>query len=357
MKNYLDYFIPKYQNAPGPLPEIVERNGIYYINGQVVGEKPVSGTDPVGQLWVEGAVLGKPFELGLKDLGLLGKAGWRGLSKVAPKATDAIETGINAAGAAVKQAISKINPFKRELQITAENASKITPEQWDLAYNKSIEIGDLEEAQRLRDLHFLAKATDTKVVNADGSPAHLYHGTPNKGWTVYDKNKFGSATDAGMYGEGLYTTSHKNYANIYAINNSPTGEVVGEVKDFYINGKKPFYIYWNGMSPSEKVIRNEAALQFNRAVPVKGNIPENVWKELNSADIVIEELGKRRPNFSEVVIPKSEQAKLADAITYDNSGKVIPLSKRDNFTNPDIRYIWSIPATLTATKLISNKNK
>ena len=39
MKNYLDYFIPKYQNAPGELPEIKEKNGIYYINGRVVGGK------------------------------------------------------------------------------------------------------------------------------------------------------------------------------------------------------------------------------------------------------------------------------------------------------------------------------
>lgn len=35
---------------------------------------------------------------------------------------------------------------------------------------------------------------------------------------------------------------------------------------------------------------------------------------------------------------QSNQMKLAVPITYDNEGKIIPLSKRDNFTNPDIRY-------------------
>lgn len=31
-------------------------------------------------------------------------------------------------------------------------------------------------------------------------------------------------------------------------------------------------------------------------------------------------------------------SKLTDAITYDDSGNIIPLSKRDNFTIPDVRY-------------------
>ena len=112
--NYLNY-IHKYQEGTGEKgiqPRFETRNGIIYMitednpAGQVVGEVPVSGTDPVGELVVEGAVLGKPFELGLKGLGLLGKAGWKGLSKVAPKATAAVETGINS----TKTAIKKLNP-------------------------------------------------------------------------------------------------------------------------------------------------------------------------------------------------------------------------------------------------------
>lgn len=41
----------------------------------------------------------------------------------------------------------------------------------------------------------------------------------------------------------------------------------------------------------------------------------------------------------EDLIPlQSNQIKLANPITYDNSGKIIPISKRDDFTNRDIRY-------------------
>ena len=89
--------------------------------------------------------MGKPFELGLRGLGLLGKAGWRGLSKVAPKATTAVETGIKTAGNTIKQGIAKLNPFKKSVQITSENASKITPEEWDVAYNEAIKSGNKEE--------------------------------------------------------------------------------------------------------------------------------------------------------------------------------------------------------------------
>lgn len=36
---------------------------------------------------------------------------------------------------------------------------------------------------------------------------------------------------------------------------------------------------------------------------------------------------------------RPEQVKLADAFTYDDAGKLIPLSKRFDWTNPDIRYM------------------
>lgn len=42
--------------------------------------------------------------------------------------------------------------------------------------------------------------------------------------------------------------------------------------------------------------------------------------------------------IDEIVTLKSNQSKLANPITYDNNGKIIPISKRDDFTNPDIRY-------------------
>lgn len=42
--------------------------------------------------------------------------------------------------------------------------------------------------------------------------------------------------------------------------------------------------------------------------------------------------------IEDLVPLKSNQIKLAHPITYDDNGKIIPISKRDNFGNPDIRY-------------------
>lgn len=50
--------------------------------------------------------------------------------------------------------------------------------------------------------------------------------------------------------------------------------------------------------------------------------------------------------------------KLADAITYDDNGNIIPLSKRDDFNNSDIRYSWLLPTIGIGTglSLINNEN-
>ena len=40
----------------------------------------------------------------------------------------------------------------------------------------------------------------------------------------------------------------------------------------------------------------------------------------------------------EIIIRDPNKVKSANPITYDDNGEIIPLSKRDNFNSPDIRY-------------------
>ena len=48
---------------------------------------------------------------------------------------------------------------------------------------------------------------------------------------------------------------------------------------------------------------------------------------------------KYDPNeIMELMVPNSNQIKSAKAVTYDDAGNIIPLSKRDNFNISDIRY-------------------
>lgn len=111
-----------------------------------------------------------------------------------------------------------------------------TPAEWTAAQDAAIARGDMAEAQRLRDLHFATNAPNTVIKNVDDTPAHVYHGTFNKGWNSYDKRKFGTSTDNGMYGEGLYATSNRSYADVYARGNNADGKYIGEIKDLYVNG-------------------------------------------------------------------------------------------------------------------------
>jgi len=49
---------------------------------------------------------------------------------------------------------------------------------------------------------------DSKVVDANGKPLVVYHGTKAV-FTVFDINKIGRATDTGMWGRGFYFSENK----------------------------------------------------------------------------------------------------------------------------------------------------
>jgi hypothetical protein len=67
------------------------------------------------------------------------------------------------------------------------------------------------------------------------------------------------------------------------------------------------------------------------------------------------------PDFdmTEYVATKPNQIKLADAVTKDNNGKIIPLSKRDDFTKSDMRFGWLAPlfGISAAASLANSKTK
>jgi hypothetical protein len=51
-------------------------------------------------------------------------------------------------------------------------------EQWNQRYNDAVKAGNMEEAQRLRDLHFKIKTPDNKLVDYKGNAHKVYHGSP-----------------------------------------------------------------------------------------------------------------------------------------------------------------------------------
>lgn len=74
-------------------------------------------------------------------------------------------------------------------------------------------------SKELRDKNFKEWFGDSKVVDKNGEPLVVFHGT-NADFSEFDKAKVGQSTDSGMYGDGFYFTNDSEYANHYAKNGS-----------------------------------------------------------------------------------------------------------------------------------------
>lgn len=75
---------------------------------------------------------------------------------------------------------------------------------------------------------------DSKVVDKQGQLLAVYHGTDEQ-FTVFDKSKFGSKTDAGIYGQGFYFAAERGEALAYG----------ASAKKYYLNIKNPLVINRN----------------------------------------------------------------------------------------------------------------
>jgi hypothetical protein len=201
----------------------------------------------------------------------------------------------------------------------------------------------MAEAQRLRDLHFKVNAPNTKIVNTEGMPQHVYHGTTSKPFTVFDINA-PRKHDLGTYGKGFYFTPNKNTAINY-----------GEDKtlfDTYLNLKTPY----SGSMDVVDNVGNFKNLKELKNYYKRQGISED---ELNNIDWGNFNITDGVNAGDEVMVLKPDQIKLADAVTYDNNGVRIPLGERDNFNINDIRYSW-LPWFLggtTSATLYNNSNK
>ena len=62
----------------------------------------------------------------------------------------------------------------------------------------------------------ILQANSSKVVDDNGEPLVVYHGTPNRdNFTRFDVKKIGSANDDGLWGSGFYFSNLKKQADQY----------------------------------------------------------------------------------------------------------------------------------------------
>lgn len=261
-----------------------------------------------------------------------------------------------------------------------------TPQEWDLVYNYLLKRSGRKESnllQKLRDYHFWANTGGTKITSLpSGQPKVWQHASKSETpFNIFDK-KYSGKTDGNWRGDGFYFQGPAYDSIGSGGNHKSTVEAYLNIKnpyygDDYLAGTMdgPAFLGALGTGSRNEVIAkkflNETSLlkhyaeqfikerkQSKTAVMPsalkelglnKNSSPKQIEAALKAnEEKILKEIEARFPeDFDaidgfidkyETVIYKASQAKSPKAITYDNSGNMIPLSQRDNFNNPDMRF-------------------
>jgi N12 class adenine-specific DNA methylase len=220
----------------------------------------------------------------------------------------------------------------------------------DEEYLKAVEEGDMEKAQRMVNEAAALAMPNTKVVDENGKPLIVYHGSSST-FNVFEETN-GEEADLG---QGIYFTDKEEVADTYT---KPNGDNQWQIDSFIDDN--PFLVALSqtqlGQREAEQIAAKEV---FKNAKVYKAflNIenPYIVSKDdfdnegnfvkrpmMEGYDGIIDKTATDR--FSEfmkggyqIVAYRSSQIKSAEPVTYDDNGKVIPLSKRFDFNSSDIR--------------------
>ena len=266
--------------------------------------------------------------------------------------------------------------------------SKVTPEM-DAEYMAAVENGDMETAERLVKEAAKMAMPDTKVVDEDGYPKVVYHGSRSaERFNVFnaaDSNSkaLGSVTENSD--RFSFFADTENAANAYKDAVSRGEEFAGEgnLYSVYLDIKNPAVVDFNGLNWTGKGVQVEYfdAL-FGEWMPLKNGeldyfnneinalaeyrrifgavkVDESNWR-VKEVDIMpstnefaeqalaegkdgaiiynVYDSGQGESPITDYVAFSPNQIKSAEAVTYDDNGNVIPLSERFNEEKEDIRF-------------------
>ena len=151
---------------------------------------------------------------------------------------------------------------------------------------------------------------DSKLVNPDGSPMFLYHGSAKK-FDTFDPSKF-QLGDAGYSGTGIYTTPSKVTADSYATSSAKfhSGDIEPTVYQLYGQGNRP-------IKSSDLIKENQGRDLFNfyRNKNWQGEL--SPYESLREYDVAVSDqlpnVQNIRPlhDAREIVFPTNKQLKSA----------------------------------------------
>lgn len=242
----------------------------------------------------------------------------------------------------------------------------------DVDYFRAIEAGDMETAQRMVLEAAKLAMPNTKVVDENGEPKVVYHGTPHE-FTVFGKEtkskKKHTFKDTFFFNDSEEVA--KSYGKLIPVFLNITNPIEvdfeggswrGEKIEIAVVYDRTGAILKSGFNSTEEAETwKEAFLSDNpayaadasyvkvddRAITGRGPSTDEYAKQAkeegydgciftNVTDAAEYELADTP--VTDYVAFSPSQIKSADPVTYDDAGNVIPLSERFNPENADIRF-------------------
>lgn len=169
--------------------------------------------------------------------GLLGGLGGYGLGKVAQKFERAkLPNNTVAQEQYFNDYVADLNNKTKAMADFRAGKLGMNNGKMQLAYDLADDEAPLTETQAFKNWF-----GNSKVVDENGNPLVVYHGT-NADFDTFDKSKIGSVTDAGYAGQGFYGHIDKDTAKVYGKNVMPLYLKAENIYDFN-NGKSIYDNY------------------------------------------------------------------------------------------------------------------
>lgn len=201
--------------------------------------------------------------------------------------------------------------------------ASVTPEM-DAAYLAAVERGDLDTAQRMVDE--AAKAAGYQYVGYHASQKEFFKFLSLAEQAEEEGIQFEyDGYEGGNLGLGFYFTPDLSYARTY-----------GKPRKFYLKINNPVDARTKEVLARFDEIYNE--LVEDQGGAEQGEVFDVLVDELQADGVVAVDAGGFARGATEYLIKRSNQAKLADPVTRDKKGRVIPLSERFDEDTDDIRF-------------------
>lgn len=228
-----------------------------------------------------------------------------------------------------------VNEFRDKLKDKyGKDVLKTKNSDRDTAYIDAVNNGDMETAQRLVD----------EAAKEAGYTIKAFHGSRYV-FNRFSKDKLGSNTNTEVSKRWFFAADEETANSYYPYGvmkelsklnpkmyNPESLKNKGKLYSLYLKFENPLIVDVMDYDYASHRENKDAWMEYVQQAEVNGN---DGIVLLNAMDNQLKTSARESTVY---MFKESSQAKLTDPITYDDNGKVIPLSERFNSANKDIRY-------------------